>query len=182
MNSTAWKAVYSVDMGDISSTPVTSMSMYRDGQGTFRYDVSTPEMDVRMYHLSTDATDAGVVCVKNSTMNWTCMNLPSLSTDLFSTLGADLTNETVVPLPSKTVAGVSASCYNVTDTTGKSSTLWGEVCFSSGGAMLFMQALGKGEDGTTTLTTFEATSYSASVSASDFIPPSTPIDYPSGEQ
>jgi hypothetical protein len=181
MGSTAWRAEYSVDMGAASTTPITGMAMYRDGQGSFRYDLSTPQMDVRMYHPKTAAESAGVVCVKNSTINWTCVNSPSLSTDLFSTLGADLKNETVVPLQSKTVAGVSTSCYNVTDTKGQSDTLWGEVCFSSQGAMLFMQAVGKQDDGTLSTATFEATSYSATVSASDFVPPATPIDYPSGE-
>ena len=172
MNSTAWKADYAVDMGAVTATPVTGMAVYRDGAGSFRTDISTPEMDVRMYHLNTDAASAGVACAKTSTMNWTCMKSSNLTADLFGSLSENLSQYTVVSLPSKTVAGVLASCYNVTNQTGTS--LWGSACFSPSGALLFMQAAGKQSDGSTALATFSATSFSTSVPDSDFVLPAVP--------
>ncbi len=175
MNSTAWMVEYSVDSGGSSAFPFTGMSAYRDGTGSYRYDMSVQTMDVRMYHLQTDAPGAGVACLKNSTMNWTCVKANSSMTDIFGSMTDNLTQAQIASLPSKTIAGVAASCYNVTNQTG--SSLWSEACFSpTDGAILYAGGASKQSDGSISIGSFTATTYSNSVSDSDFIPPSTPID------
>lgn len=173
-NSTAWKATYKLDItgGDPSAASITGMSIYSDGRDRSRLDMESEQMNLRAY-VTEGATVDSVVCFGLES-NWTCMKSSSKPNNTVEQFSGNLAGYTVSALPSKTVAGISASCYNLTGIQDDS-TAWVAQCYSSDGIVLYMQVLSQTESGPQTLT-MTATSASRSVSDADFIPPAEPQD------
>jgi len=77
----------------------------------------------------------------------------------------NVANETVISKPSRTIAGMTAKCFAVTD--GQSS----EACYSSDGVLLYVKSESNGN-----VYEMTATDYSTSVSDSVFALPAEPQD------
>lgn len=175
-NSTAWKATYKLDItgGDTSAASITGMSIYSDGRDRSRVDVESEQMNLRAY-VTEGATVESVTCFGLGS-NWTCMKSSSTPNNTVGQFSDNLAGYTVGALPSRTIAGISASCYNLTGIEDNS-TAWVAQCYSSDGMALYVQVASQTETGPQMLT-MTATSASRSVSDADFIPPAEPTELP----
>ncbi len=172
MNSTKWKADYSVDMTG-GASQITGMSLFYDGGHRARIDMASPQMNLRVIYTSTSpGVGTGVACYGKGS-NWTCVQTRTVPNDTFKSLGENVAGYTVTALPSRTIAGTTASCFNVTGMSGQP-TSWASECYGSSGAILFLQT-SSGTGASASLTTMTATSVSTGVSDSDFVPPATPL-------
>ena len=175
MNSTAWKATYTLDIQPASAqASITGMGLYYDGKDRSRIDVTANAMELRAYYNGAAGTGNGVVCVGNNT-NWTCLKTDTAPNDTFKSLSDNIAQYNVAQLPGRTIAGTAALCYNLTDLKDMASTSWAAECYSSAGPLLYLQAA-EMSGGALQVTTMTATSFSTSVSDADFTPPAAPQD------
>lgn len=176
MNSTAWKATYTVDMQpSTAGASLSSMGLYYDGKDRARIDVTANAIELRAYYTSGPAASgSGVVCI-GSDANWTCIKSETAPNDTFKGLNGNIAEYNVASLPGRTIAGAAVSCYNITSIKNMGGTSWAAECYSPAGPLLYLQVAAD-SSGTSQLTTMTATSFSTTVPDSDFTLPAEPQD------
>lgn len=157
-----YKADYIVTTsGEGESTETLTMTMYVSGKKS-RADMNVEGIEARSYLL----TDGMYACSKYEG-TWMCYSMGPVETSNEEELEANKAKYTPVPMPSKTIAGVTAYCYQLDDVEGYVM----DYCFSKEGAILWSKTSGEGY-----VVEMTATSYSTSVTDADFVLPAEPTD------
>ncbi len=171
--SLSWKVAYTITTTTNGQTVTSAMTQYVKGSDRIRMDLATQGVETRTY-----LTDK----VYTSCMNqgsWTCFKIDAPNqtgaADTQATeqqMQDDIAAYNVVADGTKSVAGVTATCYKITEK-AQQGFLY-RYCFSKEGVPLYLYILTGGA--TTEMT---ATSYTTSVSDSDFTPPAAASAMPS---
>ncbi len=171
--SLSWKVAYTITTTTGGQTVTSAMTQYVKGADQLRMDFSMQGTETRTYmagKVYTSCTDNG---------GWTCFKVDAPNqTGAAGTqaneqqMQSDISAYDVVADGTKTVAGVTATCYRITTKAQQGFTY--RYCFSKEGVPLYLHFQTGGA--TTEMT---ATSYSMSVSNSDFTPPATASAMPS---
>ncbi|MBI4896051.1 MAG: hypothetical protein HY832_00690 [Candidatus Aenigmarchaeota archaeon] len=162
-----------VSQNEVSGTKQTTITEYRDGLDNIRQDRTTATGNQRIYFVDNVFTSC---TQKNSA--WTCIKTPDSFSqqmkDMIDQLKEYIPDYTVVSIDPRTIAGEQTSCFELT---GIAKNLTVDRCFTSDGIAAYMKM-----DWTIinihTVRETTATSIVRSVSASDFIPPATPVEIP----
>ena len=139
----------------------TTMTQYFGGVDRLRTDATAMGIETRTYIVDGEIT----ICTQMGG-EWMCFG-SDVEADPHAEVEAEIEegNYVATPAGSRTIAGVSATCFTFTTDEGGS----GEYCFSPEGVPLFIEA---GADGMSV--ELEATSYSLSVPAGTWdVPEST---------
>ena len=157
-----------------TSGPRMNLSMYYDGGNHSRFDMNSVQMNTRIINTNTGPGVGTSVICHGQALNWTCMQVNASISKIFNIFIAPdkAANYTVTALPSRTIAGISASCFNITKMSSPP-WAWAAECYSPSGPVLFQQTYMQSGIMTQS-TSITALFVSNSVSASDFVPPATP--------
>jgi len=123
-------------------------------------------IQTRQYQLA----DKIILCNKQG--EWSCLFMDAVqpgNTPLDIQEQFEEPDVTVTKTSTRTIAGTTAECFLI-DLSGPMGAISNEQCFSKEGVMLYSEQ--KMQQGTIK---WEATSYSTSVTASDFEPPAKPL-------
>lgn len=151
----------------------SQMTEYIKGTDRIRIDSTYSGIESRTYLMD----DAYYSCT-SQTGAWTCMKIANQeqgTTQAMDDMQSNMGDYQVVADGTMQVAGVAATCYKVT---GPNLEHY-RSCHSSEGVPLYikMQSTSMGQSYTTEMT---ATSYSASVSDSEFVLPAEATELPTG--
>lgn len=165
LSNSGWSVAYSVSVG--GQTPYT-MKEYAKGLDRFRVDTIMQGTESRVYKVGSDM----YTCTNTGT--WVCYRYSGVAAgEDMGALQSGLENEpetyTVTLNGTMNIAGVTATCYKVV----KDGTTT-RYCISAEGVPLYISMSG----GSASATVMSATSYSTSVSNSDFTPPAVAQDIP----
>lgn len=170
-----WKVTYQLSGTGMQGT--SEMSQYVKGLDKLRTDVSAAGTQTRTYLLGTNI----YFCTNSG--EWSCMkfSIPQndssqLAADLEKNLEANPSKYTVLPDGTMQIAGVSATCFKVASEDGNV-----RYCVSNEGVPLYTKTTAE-SGGKTVEFEMKATSYSTSVTDSDFSLPAEPTEFtlPSG--
>lgn len=153
-----WKIDYDVVSKAQGQTIQTKMTQYFKGEKKIRTDAVTQGIGSRSYLVD----DVLTICT-NQQGSWNCFK-PDIKKDNVADTEKDIKQNTgkynIVADGTKTVAGTTAKCYKVV---GDANGVNMRYCFASDGIPLYMLA-----ESSEFMTEMTATSYSKSVSDSDF--------------
>lgn len=159
-----YTVTYGMTGSSQGSTVNYQMTQYFGGTDRFRMDSANGGTETRTYLMDKKF----YTCTKQGG-NWICMSMSS-QTDSPNKQFDDIANNpdkyTVTSDGTKNVAGTTAKCYKIVTPQGNV-----RQCFSNEGVPLYMETSFQGGS-----MKMEATSYKASVSASDFTLPAEPTD------
>jgi hypothetical protein len=165
-----WKIAYDLKSSAQGEQTTMQMTQYMKGEQKFRTDMTVQGMESRMYMVN----EVYTMCTK-SDGNWACFKSePSKDTTASTekwedSYEEDTTKYNIVEDGTKNVAGVSTKCFKITEISNTKATV--RYCFANDGAPLYMFFT----DGENT-SEMIATSYTKSVSDSDFNPPAEAQD------
>ena len=160
---------YSVTYDITTKVGADSMSAvsshYVDAPDKFRTDSTYQGIESRLYKLGDTITSCS-----NPGGSWTCTTLPqseSSEDKLLDDVRENVVDMEVTDLPDRRVAGTTAKCYQI-----KNSDLTSEYCFKDN-IPIYVEVTASGMH-----VVQEATSYSKSVSSSDFQLPAQATEMP----
>jgi hypothetical protein len=170
-----FKGTYKTSGTEADNLGTGQLTLEKDGDSKFRFDVTTSQGGQDVSSIFIETPNVSALCLKDAgdlgallgvdPGQGVCFNSPADDPsnpagglrDLFS--GVQNSNVTLVEKTSRNIAGQDGTCYKTKDNaSGDIST----ACFTSDGAMLYIQT--EGADGSE----IEAQSISTSVSADDF--------------
>ena len=171
--------------GDGQPDYTAKMTYYLKGEDKLRMDTfaNIPGAgDSRFYKISGDF----IMCNKQGA-DWSCIKMPQSDASKdpkkqTEEIQKNIQASEITQLPDRVIAGVTAKCYKMivtvnTDEAKKSgmSSFDSIYCVSADGVLLFSDSKNNNMH-----IVQEATSYVKGVADSDFVPPATPKDLPSG--
>jgi hypothetical protein len=165
-----WKIAYDLKSNAQGEQTTMQMTQYMKGEQKLRTDVTAQGMESQIYIVN----EVYTMCTK-SDGSWSCFKSEPSKDDAVTTekweesYEEDATKYDIVADGTKVVAGVTAKCFKVVEV-GKADAVV-RYCFSSDGAPLYMY-FADSESSSEMI----ATSYSKSVSDSEFIPPAEAKD------
>ena len=174
-SSLQWKVDYDVKTVSQGQSIDLKMTQYLKGIDHIRTDTTTQGMESRSFFVSGVMT----TCSKSSA-SWTCYKVDTGTKDQVGDLQKDLDQNaakyTITAEPARTIAGVAASCFKLE---GLPENVVAHYCFSTQGVVLYIKMDGAVE-GQSFSTEMAATSFTTSVSDSDFTPPAAAQDLGAG--
>jgi outer membrane lipoprotein-sorting protein len=173
-SSAEWKVDYALTNTVSGETEKSTMRQFLKGEDRLRMDFVADGQEVRMYFVEKTYTmctnDGEWQCLKFDTPEGAEQSNPAL--DFSESIEEDATGYDFDLMTPRTIAGTTALCFKVVEIDVRANA---EYCFSKEGVPLYMKVSGSDESGS-----FEsemiATSFSKSVSASDFTPPAEAQD------
>ena len=166
-----WKIAYDLKSNAGGEEMTSQMTQYMKGETRFRTDMAYEGMESRVYVVDETFT----MCTKQNN-DWSCFKSePSEDDATVDTQEWEEEYETneenyrITSDGTKTVAGVSTKCFKVSEITNTDAIV--RYCFASDGAPLYIYM--SDDDYMSEMT---ATSYSKTVSDSDFTPPAEAQD------
>jgi hypothetical protein len=167
-----WKIAYDLKSEMDGKTVMSQLTQYMKGEDRFRTDMMYDGTESRVYMVEETFT----MCSKQDG-DWQCFKTtPQEGDDSADVQDWETEYEqneddyTIVADGTKVVAGVSTKCFKVVDQKSSDSVV--RYCFASDGAPLYIYFSGQG-----TTSEMIATSYSKSVSDSEFTPPAEAQDF-----
>jgi len=150
----------------------STMTQYVKGS-KFRIDSSTQGQASSIFYI-----DSKVYMCSKPTGAWMCFEFPNTSNQSLEDQTSEMVkdnpeNYAITPLLPRTIAGTLATCFQAVITGENAGTV--EFCFSPEGVPLYTHTVASGTE-----YTMEATSYTTSISDSDFSLPATPQAFPTG--
>jgi hypothetical protein len=167
-----YRVAYSIISNAGGQQTVSQMTQYMKGTDKLRMDSSFESMESRTYLV-----DGAYYSCSSQQGTWTCMKITipaDDSTTSMDDVALHKDDYQITADGTMQVAGVTAACYRVT---GKSIE-YSRSCYSPEGVPLYVKMTSISQGGAFD-TEMEATSYSTSVSDSDFALPATATALPS---
>lgn len=166
-----WRIAYDLKSTYDGQTSTSQMTQYVDGEDRFRTDMMFEGTEARSYMVD----ETFITCTKQGA-EWSCFKMTSDggnetadTREWEEEYEEDATKYEITSDGTKVVAGVTAKCFKITEAGNVATTV--RYCFSPDGAPLYIYSSGDGG-----VSEMIATSYSKSVSDSDFTPPAEARD------
>ncbi|MCX6772735.1 MAG: hypothetical protein NTV88_03110 [Candidatus Micrarchaeota archaeon] len=167
-----YKVAYDISSGTAGQQAVLQMTQYLKGTTKMRSDSAYQGIESRTY-----VVDGAYYSCSNAQGAWTCMKLTIPKEDTTKSIDDVATNKENYQITADgtmQVAGVTANCYKVI---GKNLD-YSRSCYSPEGVPLYVKITSTSAQGETGSTEMTATSYSTSVSDSDFALPAVATELP----